>query len=458
MKSGTANISEIRTNKFRFDCSFHLSDAQRIRKVFEKLPYRCLTVGKVASRIFNGGRYRRVYVDNPEHGYKFLSSSDILSADLENVKMVSRKYMGGIDELGLQKGWTLITRSGTIGKCAFANAKHAQKLASEDVIRLVPNNILREGVIYAFLASRYGYALLTQGTFGAVIQHIEPDFVASLPIPEFPKDFQERIDNMIQESARLREEAAEALDEALKILQAKFDINIAKYEFTTSKVNVRRIFDSLQTRLDPPALMNNGVQAMDIVCSKFEWMPLGKTKAKVRRPGIFKRIYVEEGLPYIKGSEIFNINPFMRCEHLSKNRTPFVDEMQLYEGQILVTCAGSIGQVKIITKEYEDNKAIGSQDIIRIETKDELFTKEYLFAYLQLPFVFEYMQSMKYGSVIERVEPFHIESIPVIKPSKELSQQITLVIRRYMNDMYNAFILEDGAIKLVESEIEKWSK
>lgn len=148
----------------------------------------------------------------------------------------------------------------------------------------------------------------------------------------------------------------------------------------------------------------------------------------------------------------------MRCEHLSKTRTPFIDEMMLFEGQILLTCAGSVGQVKMITKEYSEKGAIGSQDIIRIETNDNLFTKEYLFAYLNLPFVFEYIQSMKYGSVIERIEPFHVESIPVVEPSIELSQKITSIIRRYMTATYEAFVNEDTAISLVEAEIEKWAK
>ena len=53
--------------------------------------------------------------------------------------------------------------------------------------------MLRGGLVYAYLASKYGHSLLTQGTFGAVIQHMEPDFVANIPIPNFPIEFQEEI-------------------------------------------------------------------------------------------------------------------------------------------------------------------------------------------------------------------------------------------------------------------------
>lgn len=148
----------------------------------------------------------------------------------------------------------------------------------------------------------------------------------------------------------------------------------------------------------------------------------------------------------------------MRCEHISRTRTPFVDEMKLKESQILITCAGSVGQIKYITKEYEDKDSIGSQDIIRLESHDDLYTAEYLYTYLQLPLLNDYMQSMKYGSVIERIEPFHVESIPVIIPTKELSETITTIIKGYKDCMYEAFCKEEKAISMVEAEIEKWNK
>lgn len=197
---------------------------------------------------------------------------------------------------------------------------------------------------------------------------------------------------------------------------------------------------------------------MQDITSKMNHTTIANINGKVYRPGIFKRNYVSNGIPYIKGSEIFLTNPFRRCEQLSRTLTPFIDEMSMKEGQILITCAGSVGDIKLITKEYEDKKSIGSQDIIRLESDDELYTKEYLFVYLQQPFVYDYIQSMKYGSVIERIEPFHVESIPVIEPTKELSNEITSIVRHYMDCTYQAFKCEEKAISMVEEEIEKWNK
>lgn len=457
MKTSVVRLDNIKPIQFRFDASYHLSEGEEVKRLINASPYRLLKVSDVSKDIFIGNRAKRVYVKKRSHGTPFLSSSDILQADLENVKIASNKYTPNIEQMKLQKGWTLISRSGTIGNCAFANAKHAQKLASEHVIRLVPNNMLREGVVYAYLASKYGHSLLTQGTFGAVIQHIEPDFVGSLPIPNFPESFQKEVDELIQESARLREKATEVLDKAKDILSKYINVSFDKEHFKTSVVSSKDIWNSLQHRLDPPAIMNDGVYSMQDITSKMNHTTIVNIDGKVYRPGIFKRNYVSNGIPYIKGSEIFLTNPFRRCEQLSRTLTPFIDEMSMKEGQILITCAGSVGDIKLITKEYEDKKSIGSQDIIRLESNDELYTKEYLFVYLQQPFVYDYIQSMKYGSVIERIEPFHVESIPVIEPTKELSEEITSIIRNYMDCTYRAFNCDEKAIAMVEQEIEKWN-
>jgi hypothetical protein len=141
MKVSTVHIKDIKVTNLRIDASYHLSEGQSVKRIIGDSPYKLINIENVCKEIFYGNRAKRVYVNNRAKGIPFLSSSDILQADLENVKLASKKYTPCIEQMVLQKGWTLISRSGTIGNCAFANAKHAQKLASEDVIRLVPNNM-----------------------------------------------------------------------------------------------------------------------------------------------------------------------------------------------------------------------------------------------------------------------------------------------------------------------------
>ncbi len=458
MKYNVVNTKNVHSTQ-RFDPSFHLSDAIILREKIENVPFEQVSIADATENVFLGNIFSRIFVKDTEYGIPYLAASDTVLANLDTGRYLSKKQASALSYLMLKKDWIVVTCSGTIGNVTYTNSSFENHIATHDLIRIIPNdNKIRRGYLYAFLASKYGYNQLTQSQFGGVVKHINADHVRNIKVPCFADTFQQEVDDLIQEAARLREEAAEVLEKAKQTLKTFIKAYFKKNNYKTSIVKSKSILTSLQHRLDPPALMNDGIFAMKEVTSRMSSEIIANINARVSRPGIFKRIYVENGIPYIKGSEIFLNNPFRRCEHLSRTRTPFIDEMTLYEGQILITCAGSVGNIKMITKEYEDKKAIGSQDIIRLVSNDELFTKEYLFTYLQLPFVNDYIQSMKYGSVIERIEPFHVESIPVVSPTKELSKEITAVVRQYMDCTYRAFNAEEKAINMVEQEIEKWNK
>lgn len=454
MKSIAISIDKVKQST-RMDGSYHNADINVYDDILQEHSSHCLDF--YCSSIYTTGRGRRVYT-RPDHGVPFLSNSDMTTQDpLMSCNYMSRKY--GYDELSLLKGGMILTgRVGAIGQTAFVPKyweKHSM-MGSDNIIRIVVNEQYKNGFIYAYLASKYGNLSFWKHATGGVQPFITDKMVAELPIPDMSVAFQQEVDDLIQGSARLREEATRLLETAKKLLSDYINNDFASTSgCVTATRNIHDIRNSLQCRLDPPALMNNSVLMFEYL--KDYCVELGSCNVNIYRPGIFKRCYVKEGLPYIKGSEIFSVNPFMRCDHLSRSKTPFVDLMKLREGQLLITCAGSVGQVKYITKEYEDKGAIGSQDIIRIESNDALFTAEYLFAYLQLPLANDYMQSMKYGSVIERIEPFHVESIPVVKPTQELSDEITALIKQYKDCTYRAFCAEEKAILIVEQEIESWT-
>src|SRR5437588_6621944 len=79
----------------RLDSKPYLSGALEARVLLEKLrvekqPLEELTLGGIEG-IINAGRIARMWVNAPEHGVPFLSSTDILQADLSNVSLIARK-------------------------------------------------------------------------------------------------------------------------------------------------------------------------------------------------------------------------------------------------------------------------------------------------------------------------------------------------------------------------------
>lgn len=464
MKSGRVNISEVHTGyQNRLKPNVYLIEGKRIFANLKKNNVLEGTLNDIVDDIFRPGIFKRIFVNKPEHGMPYLTAQAMMTEfPLLSSKCLSTKLTDNLESMILKNHSILVSCAGTVGNIKLIDKQIANTVGSQDIIRVIPKDNF--GFAYAYLASKQVFSYLQSQIYGSVVPRIEPENVAELPLFKFDIDIVSKVEKLMRDSIALRENASCLLNDATESIEKYISYDFENHPFKCGKVNSQDIFHSLRMRIDPPALMNDGVVAISEVTKKFSYKRIGELNFTVRRPGIFKRIKVENGIPYIKGSEIFLTNPFRRCEHLSKSKTPFIDEMELKNGQILVTCAGSVGNIKMITKEYEDKKAIGSQDIIRIDSPaeddfhtDNLFCKEYLFAYLQLPFVYSYMQSMKYGSVIERIEPFHVESIPVVEPTPELSVKVKNLIRSYMDDSYKAFCLEEEAITLVEKEIEKWN-
>ncbi len=456
MKTSTVNKNDIFGASLRFDPSFHLSEGVKVRSQLHKSPYGLSIVGDSASDVFYGNIFSRVFVKKPDHGVPYLAASETVLSDINTGRYLSKKQANQLSYLMLKKDWILVTCSGTLGNVTYTNKIFENHIATHDLIRIIPNDRkVNKGTLYAFLSGKYGYYQITQSQFGGVVKHINESHMRSIIVPNFPTTFQKEVDDLIQQSAKLREQAAAKLDEAKELVNVFCNHTFKKTDgFKYQATNASKINSSYNTRIDAPYFINDGVEWT--LSSPKKTVRLGDLDITSWYPGIFKRIYVQNGYPYIKGSSLFETNPFRRCDQLSKSRTPMLDQLGLKEGMLMMSCAGICGQVKMITKEYEEKGAIGSPDIIRLISNDSLITTEYLFVYFQLPAVYDFLQSLKYGSVIERFDIGNIENTPIVEPSKELSAKTTELVKQYMDCTYRAFCAEEKAITMVEQEIEKW--
>lgn len=469
MKVSTINIKNVRSARLRTDASYHLSEGQIVQNDIVSSPYPLMQIKDVSNDIFIGNRAKRIYVSSIEHGIPFLSSSDILKGDLEHVKLASKKYTPEIDRMLLQKGWTLISRSGTIGNCAFANAKHAQKLASEDVIRLVPNNILRGGLVYAYLASKYGHSLLTQGTFGAVIQHIEPDFIGSLPIPHFPETFQEEVDDLMQEASRLREEATDELNEAEKILKeaAKLrDLTPEDYDYYGLNNSGRKVSCFVRKRKDIDTTTINAFNHSErirntkasITCPTVplkEVLLGGDTFSSNSCPSI--EVKPEHGVMFINQKDIFD--NIVKGKWISK-RNISLDKLVEY-GEVIVACDGTLGENELFCRALFANEdlqgALISTHFIRMKTNEKV-PSGYLYIWLNSDYGFRFIRNCQAGTKLCHPIPKMFLEIPVPVVEKETMEEIDKLVKDAYTKRYLANCNERKAISLVEQEIESWNK
>ena len=144
----------------RLDVGPYMAGAIEAKKRLEELsikkePLKDLTKGGLAG-IYHAGRVKRLWVDSPEYGYPFLSSSNILQSDLSNLHYISKSAAEENSQLLIHEGYTLITRSGTTGRMAYARANMDGMACTEHVLRVVPNRQkILPGYLYAYLSSQF---------------------------------------------------------------------------------------------------------------------------------------------------------------------------------------------------------------------------------------------------------------------------------------------------------------
>ena len=202
----------------RLDCGPYLSGAIEARLLLTGLPVRCAELRDLTSGhdggIYNGPKFARNYVSDPSHGVPFLSSSGMLYAEFCQVGLLRKSdaVSARLAYLRLEEGMTLISCSGTIGRMAYTRPEMAGMWSSQHVLKIAPNpDKVRPGYLYAFLRGRFGFPLVVGGTYGAIVQHIEPRHIADLPVPLAPDAIQDDAHRLVTEAAEMRTRASAEL-------------------------------------------------------------------------------------------------------------------------------------------------------------------------------------------------------------------------------------------------------
>lgn len=440
--------SKFVVSQMRLDGSFHLSDGLEVRKLVSKSPYGTTEIKDVSSNIYCPGIFKRNYVKS---GIPFLGGGDIQKQDLDSGKYLREKNTPNYEVLQIKKGWSLVTCGGTIGDTVFANNLLAKCWISQHVMRVIPQNI-KEGMLYAYLASKYGKLLLTTNTYGSVIPTLNASNIANLPIPRFPEFFQQEVDNLVQEAARLREKAADALEYAISFFNTLFPIPFK--DNCLGKVSSKEIMTSINKRFEASFHISEGKDIDKYIKEHYEWKSLGEVCSNISRPDIFKRYYVKNGITFLGGADIFLATPDSE-KRLSKTKTENISQLVIKEGTILLPRSGTIGNVAWAHAGHAQKLA--SEDVIRLLPND-ILRAGYVYAFLASKYGKLLIQRYIFGSVIQHVEPPHLKLIPVPIIDQKTMDDIHDKIMLYSSAMGKAIEFEQKAIHMVEQEIEKWNK
>jgi type I restriction enzyme, S subunit len=113
----------------------------------------------------------------------------------------------------VKAGWIAMARSGQThglnGTVLLVTAAHEQFFLSDDLIRIIPDTTtIRPGYLFMAMGHpSFGRPLVIRNAYGSSIPHLDPVDVEAIPIVRLGGDIESKIADVVEESARLRDEA-----------------------------------------------------------------------------------------------------------------------------------------------------------------------------------------------------------------------------------------------------------
>jgi type I restriction enzyme S subunit len=436
----------------RLDCGPYLSGAIEAKLLLEKLAVpkellQSLTLGGRAG-VFHAGRESRTWVEDPTYGVPFLSSSDVLMADLSRVSLISRKQIVANPKFILHNGWTLITRSGTIGRMAYCRPDMEGYACSEHILRVAPDESkILPGYLFAFLASRYGLPMVVGGTYGSIIQAIEPEHIWNLPVPRLGEKRERAINHLIERAAVLRAQAPALWARAKISVEAEVGWKPMPLGFNVSSVratSLQRRFDAFHFSL-PVHSGRNALAQHELAC------PIVEKIECVIEPNRGARLKVEDpqfGVPFLSSSEVFSLTP--RADYLISKRTSSLDTFILSDRDLLLPRSGQVGGLigRAVLPVSQIAGMAGSEHLIRLRCRSKE-DAAYLWAVLSSGPGYLAVVGTAFGSSIPSLDRNLVGALKVPWLRRKKRAMISEYVMQAQASLEEAIALEEEGINLV---------
>jgi len=411
----------------------------------------------------NGPQFVRNYVDDLDNGVPFLTSGSMLLSDFSRVSLLSKRDAESpkLRHLQLSEGMTLITCSGTIGRMAYTRPGMEGFWSSQDIMKVVPDpERIPPGYLYAYLSSRYGVPQVVSGTYGAVIEHIEPGHIANLPVPRLGEAIEGQAHKLMSEAARLRADYQLQVEQATALLFQTVglkDITAAVWHIEGSDLG----FSIKQNPVKSLRALNYNPRFLRLceTIKSARWKPLGELciPGTLQRAGRYKRIDAdrEYGCQLIGQRQLFWQRPEGRwVAGFALGEDVFVEA-----GTSLIAARGTLGEGELYCRsEFVWGPAITyaySEDMLRVVANESMILRGCLFAFLRSETAFRMLRSISSGSKMQDNHYALLPTLPIPWPEKTEQEQIHALVVDAYEKRHRSNALEDQAVELVHHAIER---
>ena len=446
MKVGKINSKFVSTD-IRLSAGYFLNDDAVNSRIIEKNYANCKELGEMAT-VWNPPIFKRQFCENTERAVPYCQSSDVTNA-IEGSEVFINKAQAYKVGSVVEDKQILVTGFGTIGNTRLVNELSHGSSFANNVCRIKVKDEVLYGFIYAFMTSKYGKSQLNKNASGSVVRYIEAPGIKKTLIPILPEETQQKIHNLIVESAQLRVEANKLLKEAVEIFD-EFKIEYSAGSYVFNKVKIQKI-SSNKKRFD--ANYNVISELVDEKLKDFKYVTVRSQASKIFIGPRSKRNYVASGVPFLSTSEMQKANP-TKTEKFVNHKT--AKDFEIREGWLLTTRSGTLGDT-VYALPCIDKYSV-SEDAIRIVlNKNSEISNKYLFAFLKSNIGKNSLLSGSYGSVILHLNEDYVGDIKV-PVFKEKFEKIEKKVSNYIEFFNKAIVNENQAIDLIEKEIDQWQQ
>lgn len=470
MKVTTIRSSWMEGYGYRLDTRPYVGGVLETKMLLESfkktVPLKSLTKG-FDGGIYNGPQFVRNYVDSPEFGVPFMTGGSMLRADLSNLPLLSSQdaHNQKLRHLELQPGMALISCSGTIGKLCYSRRQMLGVWTSQDILKVVADPAkIQSGYLYGYLCSKFGIPLVAAGTYGAIIQHLEPQHLWDLPVPRLADALEHEIHTLVEQAAELLTESSIQVANATKL----FFECVGLKDITSIEWHNDREKDlgfsatlpgpySLRSINYSPRCKN----LWDKIQSK-TWKPLSAlcVPGKLGRGGRNMRVDAdpEHGFELIGQRELFYTKPEGRWVA----RTSVGPDSLLENGTIAIAAQGTLGEGEVYCRAQfvcgPWTKYAFSEHILRVVADESKMLRGCLFAFLRSETAFRMLRSMTSGSKQQDNHYYFLPRMPIPVPKQKDQEEINQMVLGAFEKLHIAVANQDKAVALIEKTIDARAK
>ena len=453
MKVGNFSISRFNEGLTVFKPDYYLNEGKKIISDLLDKGIENTTLAEIAGKLYQGGIFKRVFNQEGEKAYKYITASDMVKIQpLDSAKNISKKFTPWVEEMTLKPNQILVSCAGTVGNTVLVDESYSGCIGSQEIIR-IENTSVPFGYLYAYLSTPLVYKYIQSMIYGAVVPRISPDEIGRLPILLSNKLNQKKIHNLIVEASKLRIESNKLLKEAIATFESKIGKSNVHLGYQTGKIKAS-FLNSFHKRLDSQfQLLWKDLDSEKIESIQYDKIYDYATNIFVGGRG--KRNYVENGVAFLSSSEMILFNPKRGCKYVSKNN-PGLASMIVSKKDILISRSGTVGNTVLVGEDL-DGTAI-SEHALRLIIDSEKISPNYVFCFLKTKYGMKSMEASSFGSVIITLNEDLIGNIQLPIIDQKSQDKINDLIETYLVKMDEATEKDNEAINLVEKEIESWQK